>query len=93
MPMPERPRIYHIVHWDRLAPIVSSGGLFSDAEMAARPYAGTTIGMGDIKSDRLQLPLPCHPGTVVGDYVPFYFCPPVCDALCNIEGESSEFIL
>ena len=75
MPMPERPRIYHIVHLDRLAPIVSSGGLFSDAEMAARPDAGTTIGMEDIKTKRLQRQVPCHPGTVVGDYVPFYYCP------------------
>ncbi|MBN8965438.1 MAG: DUF4433 domain-containing protein [Rhizobiales bacterium] len=27
-----------------------------------------------IKQRRLQLPVPCHVGTTVGQYVPFYFC-------------------
>jgi len=37
---------------------------------------GTTgIGNSEIKSDRLRLPVSCHPGTTVGQYVPFYFCP------------------
>jgi len=36
---------------------------------------GTTIGMGGIKARRLGLPVECHPGHYVGDFVPFYFCP------------------
>ncbi len=35
----------------------------------------TAIGMSDIKQRRLVLPVKCHTGNHVGDYVPFYFCP------------------
>ena len=31
--------------------------------------------MGSIKKRRLSLPVDCHPGDHVGNYVPFYFCP------------------
>jgi hypothetical protein len=74
MPSPANPKIYHIVHVDRLASIIADGCLWSDAIMAQRQGTGTTIGMGGIKARRLALPVPCHPGTRVGEYVPFYFC-------------------
>jgi hypothetical protein len=41
----------------------------------ADAHPGTTIGMGPIKARRLRLPVDCHPGDHVGEYVPFYFCP------------------
>jgi hypothetical protein len=31
--------------------------------------------MSSIKQRRLALPVHCHPGDRVGEYVPFYFCP------------------
>lgn len=74
MPIPDRPKIYHIVHVDNLASIVADGCLWSDAAMVQR-QGGTVIGMGSIKQRRLTLPVSCHPGTYVGEYVPFYFCP------------------
>jgi hypothetical protein len=40
-----------------------------------RGDVGTTIGMGGIKARRLALPVDCHPGDHVGEFVPFYFCP------------------
>ncbi|MEE4537547.1 MAG: DUF4433 domain-containing protein [Erythrobacter sp.] len=70
---PDRPKIYHILHVDRLAS-VAAGGLLSDAAIRALAPAGTIIGMNSIKERRLGLPVSCHPGTYVGEYVPFYFC-------------------
>lgn len=78
IPVPANPKIYHIVHVDNLASIIADGGLWSDAVMVQR-QGGTVIGMGSIKQRRLQLPITCHPGTHVGEYVPFYF---VLDRSC-----------
>ena len=75
MPPPAEPRIYHIVHVDRLASIVSDGFLWCDAEVQQRARPGPTIGMSDIKQRRLTSRLDCHPDLRVGDCVPFYFCP------------------
>jgi ssDNA thymidine ADP-ribosyltransferase, DarT len=74
MPVPANPKIYHIVHVDKLASIVADGCLWSDAELAARPVVGTVIGMNAIKARRLELPVPSHPNLTVGQCVPFYFC-------------------
>ena len=71
---PAHPRIFHIVHGDRLTAIMNDGGLHCDARMISHPKAGTTIGMANIKERRLRWRVSCHPGTSVGDYVPFYFC-------------------
>lgn len=73
---PTKPKIYHIVHVDRLPSIVADGGLLCDATISQRQAnTGTTIGMSEIKKRRLALPVHCHQGDHVGDYVPFYFCP------------------
>ncbi len=72
---PARPKIYHITHVDNLAPITTQGELLSDRTMIDRGGAAVTIGMSAIKMRRLALPVDCHPGDNVGDYVPFYFCP------------------
>ncbi|MBX9827003.1 MAG: DUF4433 domain-containing protein [Xanthobacteraceae bacterium] len=75
MPPPAHPKIYHIVHVDRLASIAADGELFCDAEIVKRKNSGTTIGMNGIKGRRLTLPIPSHPTLNVGECVPFYFCP------------------
>lgn len=82
MPIPDRPKIYHIVHVDRLPSIIAEGCLLCDAEIGRRAAAipahgmGTTIGMSNIKQRRLsKLTLTSHPGLYVGQCVPFYFCP------------------
>ena len=76
MPVPASPKIYHILHVDRLASIIADGFLWSDAAMVQRQGVGTTIGMSNIKARRLnELSLSCHPGLRVGHCAPFYFCP------------------
>ena len=76
MPAPAQPKIYHIVHMDRLPSIVSDGHLWCDARMMGQAGVGTTIGMTEIKRRRLQdLTLASRAGLHVGECVPFYFCP------------------
>lgn len=75
MPIPANPKIYHIVHVDRLPSIISAGHLWCDAKMVQHDGAGTTIGMNKIKQRRLTNALNCHSNLHVGDCVPFYFCP------------------
>jgi len=76
MPIPAEPKIYHIVHVDRLPSIVADSSLWCDAEIVRRSPPGTTIGMNDIKQRRLnELTLDSYPDLHVGDCVPFYFCP------------------
>jgi hypothetical protein len=74
-PPPPTPQIFHITHVNNLAAILATGGLLSDAAVRARGSAPATIGMSAIKERRLRLPVHCSPGDMVGDYVPFYFCP------------------
>lgn len=76
MPVPAEPKIYHIVHADRLPSIIADDCLWCDAEIVRRSLPGTTIGMNDIKNRRLnELTLDSYPDLHVGDCVPFYFCP------------------
>src|SRR5579863_2076137 len=72
---PETPKIYHITHMENLPRIVDNV-LWSDAERIRRGLNCTIVGMSEIKRHRLEeLEVDCHPGTKVGEYVPFYFCP------------------
>ena len=74
-PPPPAPSIFHITHVDNLRAIATEGYLRSDATMIQRGGPAAGIGMSTIKQRRLMLPVRCHPGDHVGDYVPFYFCP------------------
>ena len=76
IPIPAKPKIYHIVHVDRLPSIVANDRIWSDKEVLRRGVAGTAIGMNNIKRRRLkELTLNSYPSLHVGSCVPFYFCP------------------
>jgi hypothetical protein len=74
--VPANPTIYHITHVDNLAGIVEAGCTWSDAKRIRLGLESEIVGMSSIKRRRLEeLQVNCHPGTKVGEYVPFYFCP------------------
>jgi hypothetical protein len=77
MVVPANPKIYHIVHLDRLPSIIENGALWCDGRVIRQGVEGTTIGMSNIKRRRLEeLTLDnSHPDLYVGECVPFYFCP------------------
>lgn len=75
MSVSAEPKIYHIVHMDRLASIVKDKYLWSDAEARRRSSLGTEIGISSIKQQRSTRRLSSHQGLRVGECVPFYFCP------------------
>lgn len=68
-------KIYHITHVNNLLRILESGKIWSDAKRLELVLDSDNIGMNGIKARRLTLPVSCHQGTTVGQYVPFYFCP------------------
>jgi len=73
---PRQPKLYHITHVDNLPAIIGDGKLLSDALILKAGGPMTTIGMSRIKERRLkELIVDCHPGSYVGEYVPFYVCP------------------
>lgn len=72
---PANPKIYHITHVENLASMLALGCISSDARRIRQSLENTNVGMAQIKARRLALEVDCHPGTRVGEYVPFYFCP------------------
>lgn len=74
--IPDRIKIYHIIHISKLPAILAEKYLISDSEVQKRAPVGEIIGMKEIKRRRLEeLVLSSRPGLHVGKCVPFYFCP------------------
>jgi len=74
--MPANPKIYHITHIGNFDNILSDGVVWSDAKRLKHGIHCEVVGMLEIKRRRLEeLEVRCHSGTMVGQYVPFYFCP------------------
>jgi len=72
---PAKPKLYYITHMDNLQSICGSSYLYSYAQWIKLELNSKNIGMSHIKDRRLKRhQVKCHPGTTVGQYVPFYFC-------------------
>jgi hypothetical protein len=67
--------IYHITHIRNLQNILADGGLWCDHIVSERNLAHVGIAHQHIKDRRAQKVVPCAPGGMVADYVPFYFAP------------------
>ncbi len=52
---PAEPKIYHIVHVDRLPSVVADNGLWCDAKVVQRRPPDTSIGMNSMKQARVVL--------------------------------------
>lgn len=72
-PTPAQPRIYHIIHVDRLDAILKDGFIYSDSNVTGTRKPGTMIGFAHTKHRRAEKPLGA--GLKVGECVPFYYCP------------------
>jgi hypothetical protein len=75
MAAPADPAIFHITHIDNLPGIVRAGCLWSDAQRIRQNLPVTNIGHQHIKQRRLTRPVPVAARGMLGDYVPFNFCP------------------
>lgn len=74
--IPSDLKIYHITHIRNLKRIIADQTIWSDAKRIAQNCTCELIGLDTIKKRRLEeLEVKCNPGTKVGEYVPFYFCP------------------
>ncbi|MCC6553858.1 MAG: DUF4433 domain-containing protein [Polyangiaceae bacterium] len=72
---PSDSKIFHITHLDNLQSIVNAECLWSDAQRILQGFSSTNIGHKHIKQRRLTRPVPVAAGGMLGDYVPFNFCP------------------
>ncbi|NLX57134.1 MAG: DUF4433 domain-containing protein [Planctomycetaceae bacterium] len=71
----EARHIYHITHVDNLPSILQHGRLWSDAQRIAKRLTTTNIGHSHIKARRLRRRVAVAARGMLGDYVPFNFCP------------------
>ncbi len=71
----KNPKIFHITHIENLPRILAAGALWSDARVRAANAATTNVGLQNLKDRRMRKPVQVGAKGVVGDYVPFYFCP------------------
>lgn len=71
--MPKQTRIYHITHLRNLASILRSRGLHAKGRLAGR--ASVDLAYESVQERRNRTRVPCGPGGVLHDYVPFYFGP------------------
>lgn len=89
--IPRSTRLYHLTHIANLATIVAKGGLGSPNELRSRRIGYTSIAHREIQGRRVSKAIPCGPGGVVHDYVPYFFAPRPPMLLALQKGNVLEF--
>jgi len=67
--------IFHITHVDNLVGIIQAGCLWCDAQRISQGFGRINIGYNHIKARRMRHLVTVSKGGVLGNYVPFNFCP------------------
>ena len=67
--------IYHITKIQNLRSTIEHGKLLAYTEMHHQNIGYNNIAYGDIQARRARTTVPCTPGGVLHDYIPFYFAP------------------
>lgn len=77
--------IYHITHLDNLASMIAKGALLAISKLREGQSEYSTIAHQSIQDQRSSTAVPCGPGGVLHDFVPFYFAPrsPMLCAISN----------
>jgi len=73
MPVPNPTPVYRFMHIDNLDVVLRRGGLHASNSTPNDGLVYKTIHNVDIQEQRSQRRIPCGPGGVIHDYVPFYF--------------------
>lgn len=86
--------LYHITPISNLATIVQTGTLLAKNRLQTSEATYTSIAYEHIQDRRYSKTVPCGPGGVLHDYVPFYFAPrsPMLGAIHigNVPGYTSD---
>lgn len=67
------PVVLHLTHIGNLPSILAAGGLWSTNHRPSSVAAPLSSAHDNIQARRAHTPVPCGPGGVLHDYVPFYF--------------------
>lgn len=73
--VPVPTRLFHMTAASNLPSILRSGQLLATNYLARRGIQPASIAYANIQATRAALQVPCGPGRVIHDYVPFHFAP------------------
>ena len=89
---PAQLSVYHFLHVDNLAGVLSSGFLYSDGYVRDHGIRNVGVAMNRIKERRLSIEIPGVSDLKVGHCVPFYFCTKSMMLFVIAKGDSPDLI-